>query len=144
MHAALRAGPVDDRADRPREPLPVRGRADHELVERLLGVEHDQAAGRDPAPWIEPPRGQLRDEGPPVLLRGDDDGRRVHRQAVRQKVDDGGLEQIFALVELDDVRQLVVVALDGCGRFQRHFVLPIGDLLDAHRASVNKLRTRNP
>ena len=137
--AALRAGPLDDRAHRPREPLPVGGRADHELVERLLRIDHDEAVGRDPTARIEPPRGQPRDEGAPVRLGGDDDRRRVLGQAVRQKVDHGGLQQILALVELDDVRRLGVGTADrecraagrgaeglvvGGGRIRRHSSLP--------------------
>ena len=33
---------------RPGEQLPVGRRADHELVECLLGVDHDQPVGPDP------------------------------------------------------------------------------------------------
>ena len=57
-------------------------------------------------------------------------GRRVHRQAVCQKVDDRGLQQLLALVELDDVRRLVVWrCCCVCGSFQRHWFFPIGELL---------------
>src|SRR5438105_8436607 len=120
------------------EALPLRQAADHELAERLLGVEQDEPAALERVLRRDAVALEVTEEGRAVRLRSDDQHAFAAPQASAGIFGDRLAQKDLVLVDLDEV-----IAARGLLEQLR----PVGDAIDVgqvHRVRDAAIRSQPP